>query len=82
MKTFSGKVTSNKMKLTAAVKVDTFTTHPKYKKRVKRSKTYLVHDEIGVKVGDTVLFQEIKPVSRKKRWKITQIVGKEKKDKS
>ena len=74
MKLFSGKVTGTKMKHTASVKVDSFSTHPIYKKRVKRSKTYLVHDEIGVKVGDEVIFQETKPISRRKRWRIKKIV--------
>lgn len=77
MKKFSGTVVSAKMKHTTVVKVDVFQQHPLYKKRVKHSKKYLVHDEQGAKVGDKVIFVETRPISRHKKWKISQIIKKQ-----
>ena len=76
MKQFTGTVLSTKMKQTITVKVDRLWQHPIYKKRVKRSKKYLVHDEIGAKTGDKIIFQETKPISKNKRWKVIEIVKK------
>lgn len=76
MKQFSGKVIKKNVKKAVVVKVDSFVEHPIYKKRVKRSKKYLVHDEIGSKVGDTVTFQEVRPISKKKKFKVITIVNK------
>lgn len=78
MKQFIGTVVGKKMKKTAVVKVDTFTQHPVYKKRVKRSKKYLVHDEKKVSVGDRVVFMETRPVSKLKKWEIVGIEGEKK----
>ena len=63
------------MEKTVVVKVDVSWQHPLYKKRVKRSKKYLVHDELGVKVGEKVRIGEIKPTSKRKRWKILEKVN-------
>lgn len=70
MKVFTGKVISTKMAKTATVEVLRMMSHPVYGKRVKRTKKYQVHDEIGVKVGETVSFVACKPVSKLKKWKI------------
>jgi len=70
MKKFVGRVISTKMAKTATVLVERFWQHPIYKKRVKKSKKYLVADEIGVKVNDKVLIQETRPISKRKRFKI------------
>lgn len=79
MKIFIGKVVSTKMEKTATVVVNRIVVHPIYKKRFKRTKKYHVHDEIGVKVGDTVHFVASRPVSKLKKWKIIEVVGKKKK---
>lgn len=76
MKIFKGKVVSTKMAKTATVAVEKTVVHPIYKKRFRRIKKYHVHDEIGVKVGDEVKFVATKPVSKLKKWKITEIVEK------
>lgn len=81
MKIFTGKVISKKMEKTATVAVSNVMVHPIYKKRFKKTKKYHVHDELGAKVGDTVFFTPCKPVSKLKRWKITEI-AKEKKEKA
>ncbi|MBP7119286.1 30S ribosomal protein S17 [Candidatus Woesebacteria bacterium] len=76
MKIFSGRVVSTKMAKTATVAVDRFVMHPIYKKRMKRTVKYQVHDEVGVKVGDYVKFAACAPVSRTKRWQIVVDVKK------
>lgn len=82
MKVFTGKVIHTKMQKTAAVEVVRMMAHPVYGKQVKRTRKYLVHDELGVKPGDTVYFVASRPISKLKRWKITEVVGaKEKKGK-
>lgn len=76
MKVFTGKVVSTKMQKTAVVEVERFFAHPLYEKRVRRTKRYPVHDEVGVKEGETVRFAETRPMSKTKRWKIVEVVGK------
>lgn len=70
MKTLKGIVVSTKMKKTVVVRVDRQWRHPLYQKTVKRSKKYLVHDEIGVKEGDTVAIVQMRPMSKMKRWRV------------
>jgi len=82
MKIFKGKVIHTKMQKTARVAVTRIVAHPVYKKRVKKVKHYMVHDEIGVKAGDTVKFVASKPISKLKRWKITEVVTEDKNRKS
>jgi len=74
MKNYTGIVLSSKNKDTVSVEVNTFRKHPKYKKRVKSSKKYLVHTEKKLKIGDKVVFQDTRPISRRKKWKITKII--------
>jgi small subunit ribosomal protein S17 len=80
MKIFIGQVISTKMSKTATVAVERIVVHPIYKKRLKRTKKYHVHDELGVKVGDKVTFAACKPVSKLKKWKIIEVVGAKKKE--
>ena len=81
MKIFTGEVTSTKMNKTATVAVKRVVIHPVYKKRFIRTKRYHVHDEFGVKVGDEVKFIASKPYSKKKKWKVVEVVDKSKKEK-
>lgn len=68
-KVLSGKVVSDKMDRTAVVAVTRFYQHPLYKKRVSRSKKYLVHDpENKCRVGEDVSLMESRPISKRKRW--------------
>jgi len=78
MKIFTGKVVSTKNPKTATVEVTRVFTHPIYKKRIRSSKRYHVHDEFGVKVGETVKFVECKPYSKTKKWRIVKVLGKAK----
>lgn len=75
MKIFTGKVKSVKMQKTAVVVVNRVIKHPIYKKRIRRAKSYLVHDEFGVKVGQNVKFVASRPYSKLKKWKIIEIIG-------
>lgn len=72
-----GRVVSNKMTKTATVLVTGIKTHPLYKKSFKRSKKYLAQDDIGVELGDLVEIVQVKPISKRKHWKITKVVGRE-----
>lgn len=74
MKIFTGKVISKKMDKTANVLVERVYAHPVYKKRIKRTKKYHVHDILGAQVGQTVHFKDSKPFSKTKKWIITGIV--------
>jgi len=74
MKQFTGVVIRAKMPKTATVLVERLMRHPIYKKRIRRSKKYLVHDEIGVKLGDRVVIQETRPISKRKRFKIVKVL--------
>lgn len=80
MKIFSGMVISVKNAKTAVVAVTRLVSHPVYKKRVKKTKKFQVHDEVGVSVGQKVEFIACKPFSKTKKWKI--YTGKEVETKS
>lgn len=64
-----GTVISDKMEKTIVVEVERLRVHPKYKKRYKVSKRHKAHDEKNeCKVGNKVIIQEIRPISKEKRW--------------
>ena len=70
-KQITGAVVSNKMQKTVVVKVERIKEHPKYKKRYKVHKKYKAHDEKGeCKVGDKVIIEECRPMSKEKRWRV------------
>ena len=72
-----GKVTSTKMQKTVVVTVTRQTTHPLYKRVVRRSKNFMVHDEKGeCRLGDWVRIRETRPLSRLKRWRVVGIIQK------
>lgn len=74
MKQITGTIVSTKMQKTVVVKVDRLAKHPLYKKAVKRSKKYLAHDEIGVKEGEKVKIVETRPISKRKRWEVVEVI--------
>jgi small subunit ribosomal protein S17 len=78
-KTMTGLVVSNKMDKTIVVKVERRFAHPVFKKVVKTTKKYKVHDEKNECVeGDFIRIQETRPLSKEKRWRLMDIVSKEK----
>ena len=74
-KVFTGTVVSDKMDKTIVVSVDTFGTAKLYKKRVKKSHKFHVHDENNTaKVGDVVRFMETRPLSKTKCYILVEVV--------
>lgn len=68
-----GKVVSSKMPKTLVVETERIKQHPKYKKRFKRHKKYKAHYEKGdFKVGDRVIIEESRPISKDKHWKVVE----------
>lgn len=64
-----GKVVSSQMTDTITVAVERFVKHPKYKKYLKRTKKFLVHDAGNTaKVGDVVEIKEVNPISKRKSF--------------
>lgn len=74
--TKTGVVVGTAMKKTVSVLVERQVQHPLYKKTIRRQKKYLVHDETEkCKIGDVVKIIETRPVSKRKRWRVKEIVG-------
>jgi small subunit ribosomal protein S17 len=72
-----GKVVSDKMDKTIVVAVETKKRHPLYKKTMKLTKKYKVHDEKNeAKIGDTVVIMETRPLSKDKYWRLVEITEK------
>ena len=72
-----GIVVSNKMQKTVVVKVESRFPHPIYSKTIIKTSKYLAHDEMSeCNIGDQVLVQECRPLSKKKRWSVTKIISK------
>lgn len=76
MKKLVGIVISDKMQKSAVVVVESAWRHPLYKKTVTRSKKYLVQNDQKAKTGDSVVITETRPLSKQKRFTITEIVKK------
>lgn len=74
-----GKVVSNKMKKSIVVSIERRVPHPLYKKYFKRTTTLMAHDEKSeAGIGDTVRIMETRPLSKRKRWRLVEIVEKAK----
>jgi len=74
-----GVVTSDKMEKTRTVAVQRSVRHPFYKKIIRRTSTFHVHDEKNVsREGDTVKIVETRPLSKLKRWRLIEVIGKSK----
>ena len=76
-RTLTGKVVGDKMDKTVTVLVERKVMHALYGKIIRRSQKFHAHDEKNeCHVGDTVLIQECRPLSRTKSWRVTQLVQK------
>ena len=72
-----GVVVSDKMDKTIIVKNDRKVKHPLYGKFIRKSKKYFVHDkDNNVKVGQTVLIEETRPMSKNKCWRVLKVINK------
>lgn len=67
-RTLSGKVTSNRMDKTVTVLVERRLKHPLYGKYITRSKKYHAHVEEKLSIGDLVIIEECRPLSKTKNW--------------
>ena len=75
-KTREGVVVSDKMTKTRVVEIERVYRHPRYERVITRSKRLKAHDEQNTsKVGDRVLIEETRPLSKEKRWRILQVVA-------
>lgn len=72
---FTGVVVRALEAKTVRVTVETIANDPKYRKQYAKRATFAVHDENRkAKVGDTVMFEECRPISKTKRWRLLSIV--------
>jgi small subunit ribosomal protein S17 len=69
-----GTVVKAKMAKTVVVAVERLVQHPVYRKTIKRTSTFMAHDEKGAKQGDRVRIVETRPLSRNKRWRVEEIL--------
>ena len=78
-KTRIGMVVSDKMDKTVVVAIQDNVKHPLYKKIIKRTVKFKAHDEKNeCGIGDKVEIMETRPLSKDKRWRVTQIIAKAK----
>jgi small subunit ribosomal protein S17 len=72
-----GIVVSNKMQKTVVVAVENLYEHGMYQKYIKRTSKFLAHNERpDLNVGDRVVIEETRPLSKRKRWKVSEVVEK------
>jgi small subunit ribosomal protein S17 len=70
-----GRVVSDRMDKTVVVSVDYVKRHPIYHKRIRRTSKFMAHDEQNsCKTGDIVRIEEIRPLSKRKRWIVREIL--------
>jgi len=71
----TGVVVSNKMQKTVVVEVQRLVMHPLYHKYLRRRSRFMAHDEKGeCRVGDQVVIEECRPLSRHKRWTVNEVL--------
>lgn len=74
-KRLEGRVIRNSMQKTVVVQVSRTTLHPLYKKVIRTTKDYLVHDETdAIPVGALVRIVESRPISKRKRWAVEEVL--------
>jgi len=76
IKTREGVVVSDRMTKTRVVLIERVYRHPRYERVITRSKRLKAHDETNAtKIGDRVLIEETRPLSKDKRWRIRQVLA-------
>ncbi len=70
----TGVVVSAKMAKSVVVAVERLVRHPAYRKIMRRTSTFMAHDELGAREGDSVRIVESRPLSKRKRWRVREIV--------
>lgn len=75
--TLTGTVISNKMDKTVVIQVERKSMHSAFKKVIKRTKKYKVHDEKNqCQIGDFISVCETRPLSKTKRWRLLEVINK------
>jgi small subunit ribosomal protein S17 len=70
-----GRVVSNKMQKSVTVSIERLVKHPAYGKFIRRTTKVMAHDEEGTcRAGDTVAIVECRPISKRKAWRVVEIV--------
>ncbi len=70
-----GRVVSNKMQKSVTVSIERLVQHPAYGKFIRRTTKVMAHDEEGTcREGDTVAIVECRPISKRKAWRVVEIV--------
>jgi len=70
-----GTVRSASMMKSVVVTVEALTRHSRYEKVVRRTRKFMAHDEADTcRVGDTVRIMESRPLSRRKRWRVVEVI--------
>jgi small subunit ribosomal protein S17 len=76
-RTKTGVVVSNKMQKTVVVAVENLVKHGMYQKYVKQTSKFLAHNESAeINVGDRVVIEESRPLSKRKRWAVREVIEK------
>jgi small subunit ribosomal protein S17 len=75
-RTKTGVVVSNKMQKTVVVAVENLVKHGMYQKYIKRTSKFLAHAENALNVGDRVIIEESRPLSKRKRWAVREVIEK------
>jgi small subunit ribosomal protein S17 len=75
-RTKTGVVVSNKMQKTVVVAVENLVKHGMYQKYIKRTSKFLAHADNALNVGDRVIIEESRPLSKRKRWAVREVIEK------
>ena len=76
-RTKTGVVVSNKMQKTVVVAVENLVKHGMYQKYIKRTNKFLAHNEAAeINIGDRVVIEETRPLSKRKRWNVREVLDK------
>ena len=75
-RTKTGVVVSNKMQKTVVVAVENLVKHGMYQKYIKRTSKFLAHADNALNVGDRVVIAESRPLSKRKRWAVREVIEK------
>jgi small subunit ribosomal protein S17 len=72
-----GVIVSNKMQKTVVVAVENLFQHKMYQKYIKRTSKFLAHaDQTDLNIGDRVVIEETRPLSKRKRWNVKEVLEK------
>ncbi|MFN2387728.1 MAG: 30S ribosomal protein S17 [Thermoanaerobaculia bacterium] len=74
--TKTGRVVSDRMEKTIVVEVERRVQEQRYQRTIKRTSRFMAHDEENAaKIGDRVRIEETRPLSRRKRWRLREIIS-------